>query len=214
MTEVVMGCRGSVVLYKETDSYCSTCPIRVECAEEAKQNVQKLQDALSKPVFEAQGKWWAGAVMTSRRRRAKAYSQSTAKPQDVVVTTAAKPNPSVVAPALCKLSPFDALNAAQDLKVRVRSELERWVRKGIDPSLIEANQNPFENSSGMKFAEMFASAVLKHGVVSKMELQAAICALQQSKGEAAWSSSSLQSNINIVAGCFRACGHTVLQEKA
>lgn len=216
MSELKLECKGSILLFSEDDTYCKQCPLFAECKIEVDRNRSTIQELMGRPVFKSET--WQEMARTTQRRRAMAQSQSEPKPKPA--PTAQKPAP--VAPVASapvavatgiKRTPTEAMTL-DGLQVKVRAQLERWHNKAVDPSGIERGENPFTSIPGMEFPTYFANAVLQLGVTTKRALMDQIAADQLAiKGES-WSQGSLQSNVNILAGAFAACGYNVIQEKA
>lgn len=208
-----MGCFGSVMLYAEEDSYCAQCPLREACAIQVAKNQELMQEALGRPVFEAHGKYWASAVQLSRKKRAMAAEMSTSgiAPAKAPKPAASKPAPVTVAP-LSKLTPSDAFDAGEKLPKKVRERLDKWVQKGVDPSLIERSINPFDHISGCKVDLLIAAIYIGKGKQSKSDFTAWLAASARKDDGEPWTLAAVQSNLNIIAGAFKACGYELYTE--
>lgn len=206
-----MGCFGSVILYNEDDSYCKACPLRAECEVMVQRNRLALEQALNRPVFEAQGKFWAEAAKRTRKRRAMAMEQSSARPKVVVeaVPATAPPAHASTSDDTTKRSPYEA-KQLPDLRTKVRERLDIWLAKGIDPSQIEQGVNPFADASGCSVDALISTIFLAHGPLTKPGIMRAMADCQQRSGGKVWTEASLRSNINIVAGAYLACGYQIL----
>jgi hypothetical protein len=217
MTNYIPGCYGSVLLYNRDDEYCKVCPLALECGPETGRNREIMQKEIGAPMFEAKPQFWQVRQKTALRRD-QAQKQSTPKSKLEPASTPASTAVSVPAPVpkqaqpVTKITPVDAMDLP-DLKVKVRQELERWAARGINPADLLAGINPFANHIGFKFASAFASGCMKLYQPTKAQLIQEIEAEFAARGESAWSRGSLQSNVNIVLGAFKACGyHIIIKE--
>lgn len=208
MTDLKMDCMGSVILHGK-DGYCGKCPLFDECAVAAQENRVHMEVALSQPVFAEDGKFWVGAA----RRRAQKREVSNAQLQGEAPPAPPAPRkPAPIAMAATFLTPYEA-STQPDLPVKVRQELLRWVRKGVDPHVIAgASTNPFATVTGFAFAHSLVEVLLQEGPMTKSALLGRVADFHSRACGKAWATSSVQSNVNIILGALGACGINLLKE--
>ena len=208
MTDVTLDCLGSVILFNEKNRYCSNCLFKEQCSEVVQKNKAAIEEAFGRPLYGAGGKFWERAAVTSRKRKTLAVKLST--PTLITPDKPKAAKPVIKAPAN-KLAPVDAMET-EGLPKKVYDQLAKWIRNGIDPSVIERCENPFEHKTNFKIEGQFAEAYLSlFEKPTKRELKDAMVALQTHTGKV-WTDSSLQSNINLVSGAFKACGYLLFKE--
>ncbi len=206
-----MDCFGSVILYnKGEEGYCSRCPLQLSCAAQVAENRVLLEEALRRPVFDDEGKFWEAGRRTSLQRRAMAAEQSSAaaakKPIVPVPAPAAPAKPKAITPPGTLLAPRDAMSI-DGLPKKVHEELVKWVKNSIAPELVLEGKNPFQHTTNFKFANLYVEAWLRTpGKPSKRTLREVIASIMEEQGDKPWSLASMQSNVNIVTGAFFACG--------
>lgn len=209
MTDFTMDCLGSLIIYNEGKGYCASCQLRDRCASEVAANRKRMEEALGQPVYEEGGKFWLAAKKRSQQRAALAYKLSTVKSVE-----AAPPRPVAAVTPASIITPYEA-SRKEGLPVKVRQALEKWIQKGITPESICDGINPFASVTGLKFPTLLADVVIARGTgMTKAELRKAIAQEMQDRGEPVWSDPSIQSNVNIVAGAFAACGIQIVKESS
>ena len=221
MPDLNMGCFGSVIMFKAEDAYCAQCPLKANCEVKVKETAELLEEAMGKPIYQSEGKFWGDGLLRARRHAKAAIEQSTPKPIEPAPEPKAAPKakrapalkaaPVASAPA-SKLTPHEA-SLLPDLRVKVKQLLESWSARGIDPSKVDAGENPFEGRTDATWDYLCVASIIVLGKPTKRELAAEIAARQVVVGKS-WSDASINSCINITTGAFLACGYELLKEKS
>jgi hypothetical protein len=212
-----MDCLGSVLLFRKESAYCTRCPLKNACEDQVAENRIHLEEALRKPVFDADGKFWVAAQKKSVQKKALAthLSSAAAAVKPAELPPEVKPvEPKVMTPAALghTLEPSEAMRL-EGLPTKVRQEVERWMKKSVDLTSIAIDVNPFIGIAGTDFATDFTDAYLRMpGKPSKKAIGIEIENIRAARGQAAMTPASLQSNVNIVSGAYKACGYNLIAE--
>lgn len=195
MTDLQLRCFGSVVVYNPEDSYCSVCPVRVECEKAVISNRLAIAKEMKAPVFEDSEMWAEKKPRAARVRKKKVET----------IASPAAPAPVVSADI------FSAMNRS-DLPKKVHAEVVRWVTKAIDLAALSEGRNPFDGVDGVNTAQMIVEVALRSSTLpTKRQLVGEIITSQTASGGKVWTNDSVSSNVNIVAGALAACGYKIVE---